>query len=107
MQFNLPLHNNLEVRRRQRTNQRRIITMNNRKLKTHHLLPKRNHSGSQNSHVLFVVMITTLETVHIVMKWPNFLRGIPNCRAYSAFSSATIYGFSNPLSRGQFQPPFS
>jgi hypothetical protein len=40
MQFNLPLHNNLEVRRRQRTNPRRIITMNNPKLKTHHLLRK-------------------------------------------------------------------
>jgi hypothetical protein len=52
--------------------------MNNPNLKTHHLLPKRNHNRSQNSHVLFVVTITTLDTVHIMMKWPNVLRGIPN-----------------------------
>jgi hypothetical protein len=105
MQFNLPLHNNLEVRRRQKINPKRIIIMNNPKLKLHHLLPKRNHSGNQNSHVLFVVTITTLETVHIAMKWKNFQREFPTLRVNTTFSSATIYGFSNPLHRGQFQPP--
>jgi hypothetical protein len=36
------VHNNMEVRRRQRINQK--ITMNNQKIK--HLLPKRNHNGN-------------------------------------------------------------
>jgi hypothetical protein len=88
MQFNLPLHNNMDIIRRQRTNPRRTITVNNPKLKTHHLLPKNNHNGSLNSHVLFLVMITTLKTFH------------NGSHAYSSFSLVEIYGFSNPLSRG-------
>jgi hypothetical protein len=46
MQFNLPLHNNLEVRRRQKINPKRIIIMNNPKPKLHRLLLKRNHNGN-------------------------------------------------------------
>jgi hypothetical protein len=98
MQFNLPLHNNPEVRKRQRTKPKRIITMNNLKLKTHHLLPKINHSGNRSSHVLFVVTITTLETIHIMMKWPNFSRGIPNPSCLlSLFLSNNLWLFKPPL----------
>jgi hypothetical protein len=100
MQFNLPLHNNPEVRKRQRTKPKRIIAMNNLNLKTHHLLPRRNHSGSQNSHVLFVVTIITLDTVHIVMKWPNVLKGIPNLSCLlSLFLSNNIWLLKPPLQK--------
>jgi hypothetical protein len=40
------LHNNLEVRRRQKINQKILITMNNQKIKLKHLLPKSNHNGN-------------------------------------------------------------
>ena len=52
--------------------------MNNQKINLKHLLPKRNHNGNWNSHVSFVVTITTLKAVHITMKWPNFSREIHN-----------------------------
>ena len=78
MQFNIPLHNNPKVRIRQRINQKIQITRNNRKIKLKHLLLKSNHNGNSNYCVSFVVMITTLETVHITMKWPNFSREIHN-----------------------------
>jgi hypothetical protein len=45
MQFNLLLHNNPEVRIRQKINKKILITMNNQKIKLKHMLPKRNHSG--------------------------------------------------------------
>jgi hypothetical protein len=52
--------------------------MNNQKIKLKPLLPENNHNGNQNSHVSFVVMITTPEIVHIAMKWPRFLKEIHN-----------------------------
>jgi hypothetical protein len=44
MQFNLSLHNNPDVRRRQRVNKK--IAMNNKKIKLKHLLPKIKHNGN-------------------------------------------------------------
>jgi hypothetical protein len=98
MQFSLPLHNNPEVRKRQRTKTKRTITMNNLKLKTHNLLTKINHSGNRSSYVLFVVTITTLEIVHIMMKWLNFSRGIPNPPfLLSLFLSNNLWLLKPPL----------
>jgi hypothetical protein len=42
------------------------------------LLPENNRNENRNSHVSFVATITTLETAHIMMKWPNFSRKIRN-----------------------------
>ena len=52
--------------------------MNNQKINLKPLLPEKNHNGNQNSHVSFVAMITTPETIHIAMKWPKILREIHN-----------------------------
>jgi hypothetical protein len=78
MWSNQPLHNNLGARRKRETKQRRTITMNNPKPNRKLLLLENNHSENRNSHVSFVVMITTLEIAHIAMKWPNFSREIRN-----------------------------
>ena len=98
MQFNIPLNNNPEVRRRQRINKKIPITMNNQKIKLTHLLPKSNHNENWNFHVSFVVTITTLETVHIAMKWPNFLKEIRNLLCLpSLFHSNNLWLLKPPL----------
>jgi hypothetical protein len=68
----------LGARRKQETNQRRTTTMSNPRPNYKPLLLENNHNENQNFHVSFVVMITTLETAHIVMKWPNFSKEIHN-----------------------------
>jgi hypothetical protein len=55
-----------------------IIIMKIQKHKLHHLLLKRNHNENRNSHVSFVVMIITPETVLIATKLQKFSKGIPN-----------------------------
>ena len=98
MQFNLPLHNNLEVRKRQKINQKILITMNNQKIKLKHLLLKSSHNGNWNSCVSFVVTITTLDTVHIAMKWPNSLKGILNLPCWlNLFHRSNIWFLKPPL----------
>jgi hypothetical protein len=65
MQFNLPLHNNLEARRRKKINQ--INTNNNGQPKNQSQTPATEKKPQP-----------TLETVHITMKWPKFSREIHN-----------------------------
>jgi hypothetical protein len=117
MWFNQPLHNNLGARRKQEINQRKTTTMNNQKINLKPLLSGKNHNENRNSHVSFVATITTLETVHISMKWPNFLREIHNLLCLlSLFHSNNLWLLkpplqgavpTNPMMRPQQVPTFT
>ena len=52
--------------------------MNNPRPNHKPLLLENNHSENRNSHVSFVVTITTLKIAHIAMKWPKFSKEIRN-----------------------------